>query len=125
MAKVSKHAKSTIHNPKSKGALPLIIALLSKFGIPGTFFILLMYYATGDQFRTFIDKFILLKTQKSEPYIPYLVIFCLILVFAVAIYLLQIRNKILKDQVRRLESDLELLQDTVANKKSKKQQTTE
>src|SRR6267154_2738780 len=103
---MAKSNQPTRNNPKSKGALPLIIALITKFGIPGTFFILLMTYATGDQFRMFIDKFILLKTQKTEPYIPYIVIFCLTLVFIVTIILLQNRNKILKDRVRQLESDL-------------------
>jgi hypothetical protein len=108
--------------PKGAADIPVaFIGLLSRFGIPGTFAVLLLYNATGDQYRAFIDRFILLKTIKSEPFIPYIVIFCISFVSLGTIFYLNRRNRLNTDRIAQLEKNLRALEDAVASSKIKKQ----
>jgi hypothetical protein len=99
----------------------LIINLISRIGIIGTFFAILMINATKEQYREFIDTFILLKFSKNNSFLPSFVVIYLVIGFGGTIFFLVQRLKIKDERIRALEKDLRNLQEmTEKNKAPKK-----
>jgi hypothetical protein len=99
---------------KSKTWDTIVINLVANFGVSGAIIvvilIILLVYGTTQQYREFIDKFILLKFQKNDYFIlGYLAI---ILTFILVSDFLHFKRKIaLKDErIKNLEQDVERLQ---------------
>lgn len=96
----------------TKGEM-LIITLVSRFGLLGAFFVLLMIYATKAQYQEFIDIFILLKIPKNSSVSPTFVLIYLIIGFGGTIFFLLQRMRIKDERIRILENDLRILQESV------------
>jgi hypothetical protein len=103
------------------GVATFIITLICRFGLLGAFFTLLMIYGTKEQFREFIDTFILFKFPKNSGYLPYFVVLYMVLLLSGVIFYLKQRIKIKNERLQIIEKDLRTLQEMVSlNKRSRK-----
>ena len=101
-----------------------IINLISRFGLPSTFFILLMVFARKEQYQEFIDTYILLKFSKNFSGFPIFILIYLVLGSGGTIFFLFQRMKIKDERIRTLENDLNKLQQTVTKTKGPKKSNT-
>lgn len=97
-----------------------IVNLLSKIGIPSTIIVVLMLKASDDQYRQFIDIYILLKFPRNSVFLPLFVLICIVLVSVGTIFYFRIRLKIKDERIQLLEKDLRELQTTVLKNKAPK-----
>ena len=99
--------------------IALVISIVSKVGIPGAFAILLMSYATKAQYQEFIDTFILLHFVKNSIFVPYFVIFYVLLASGGTIFYYHRRMKLKDERIRILEDQVRCLQPTSKKTKPK------
>ncbi len=79
-----------------------------------------MVFASREQYREFIDTFILLKFAKNSGGFPYFVVFFLLIGSGGTIFFLLQRMKIKDERIRNLENDLDRLQGSVRRNASSK-----
>ena len=107
-------------NPFPTPTEAFILKLLSNFGLSGTFFALLMYYGSKEQYQEFIDTFILLKISNNSGISPIVVLVYVILGASGIIFFLHQRIRIKDERIRILENDLRVLQEQVQKNKQPK-----
>ena len=100
--------KKRAQDPSKRESLviELVINLITRFGIRGTFFVLLMAYSTKEQWREFIDTFILWKFARGDTFFPGFILFYVLLACGARIYFLTQQLRISRERIKILENEL-------------------